>query len=187
MAVSVLKRSKNGSQTWERAADGNWRSSEQVDPRSIPKPGMLIQRESHEELRKRNRLHDPRVVARMQQAVRKVMTVSAFRDTLKQEVGDEHAAAIEAMLDPAVSPPKCPSGPPPPAPCPTRRPAPRAGFSEVSSEPALARLGIAGQCPRQLDLLRDLSTALALATRDDARAAEGGLAHAAEHAAAPGA
>jgi hypothetical protein len=66
---------------------------------------MLVRRESHEELRKKNRLKDPRVVARLQRAVRKVMMVSAFRDTLKQEVGDENAAAIEAMLDPPVPPP----------------------------------------------------------------------------------
>ena len=101
----ILKRSKGGSQTWERAADGSWQPSEQVEPRSVLGPGMLIRRESHEELRKRNRLRDPRVVARLQRAVRKVMMVSAFRDTLKQEVGDEHAAAIEAMLDPPVPPP----------------------------------------------------------------------------------
>ena len=105
----ILKRSKGGSQTWERAADGSWQPSEQVEPRSVLGPGMLIRRESHEELRKRNRLRDPRVVARLQRAVRKVMMVSAFRDTLKQEVGDEHAAAIEAMLDPAVSPPPPPT------------------------------------------------------------------------------
>ena len=101
----VLKRSKNGSQTWERGADGEWEKSEQVDPRSVLGPGMLVRRESHDELRKKNRMRDPRVVARLQRAVRKVMMVSAFRDTLKQEVGDEHAAAMEAMVDPAVSPP----------------------------------------------------------------------------------
>lgn len=68
----------------------------------------MSRRLSHEELRKRNRLRDPRVRVRMQRAVRKVMMVAAFRDTLKQEVGDERVAAMEAMLDPAVSP-LCPS------------------------------------------------------------------------------
>ena len=101
----MLKRSAGGSQTWERDSDGNWKASGRVEPRSVQGPGMLVRRESHEELRKKNRLKDPRVVARLQRAVRKVMMVSAFRDTLKQEVGDEHAAAIEAMLDPPVPPP----------------------------------------------------------------------------------
>lgn len=107
----MLKRSAGGSQTWERASDGSWQPSGRVEPRSVQGPGMLVRRESHEELRKKNRLKDPRVVARLQRAVRKVMMVSAFRDTLKQEVGDENAAAIEAMLDPPVPPPPtCPSG-----------------------------------------------------------------------------
>ena len=109
----MLKRSAGGSQTWERDSDGSWQPSGRVEPRSVQGPGMLVRRESHEELRKKNRLKDPRVVARLQRAVRKVMMVSAFRDTLKQEVGDEHAAAIEAMLDPPVPPPPthtCPSG-----------------------------------------------------------------------------
>ena len=101
----MLKRSAGGSRTFERAPDGEWQASERVEPRSVQGPGMLVRRESHEEMRKRNRLKDPRVVARLQRAVRKVMMVSAFRDTLKQEVGDEHAAAIEAMLDPPVPPP----------------------------------------------------------------------------------
>jgi len=149
----MLKRSAGGSQTWERDSDGNWKASGRVEPRSVQGPGMLVRRESHEELRKKNRLKDPRVVARLQRAVRKVMMVSAFRDTLKQEVGDEHAAAIEAMLDPPVPPPpqhmpqripKSPSGRTPPAPHPNLRPSPHAGFSEVRAEQALARRGVAG-------------------------------------------
>ena len=92
-----LKRNQRDSQTWERGEDGTWQPSQPAD-RSSPPPATLTKRQSHEQLRKRNRLRDPRVVEKLQAAARKVMMVKAFRDSLTQELGGGGMAAVDAML-----------------------------------------------------------------------------------------
>ena len=81
-----MKRTARDSGAWQRAEDGTWQP---LAPPPHNAQATIERRQSHDHLHKRNRLKDPHVIEHLQCAVRKVMMVEAFRNTLKNEIGVE--------------------------------------------------------------------------------------------------
>lgn len=90
-----MKRTARDSAAWQRAEDGTWQP---LAPPPHNAQATIERRQSHDHSHKRNRLKDPHVIEHLQCAVRKVMMVEAFRNTLKNEIGEDSMRHVDALL-----------------------------------------------------------------------------------------